>query len=249
MSALPPRGDFGVAEEDAHLFAELVYEHDAGVGAADGGGELAQPLGHEPRLEPDVGVAHVALQLGLGHHGGHAVDDDYVHGAATDEVFADFEGLLGGVRLGHQQLVHVDAAPAGVTGVQGVLGVDVGGDAAHSLGRRHYVVAEGGLAGRLGAVHLDDAALGDSADAQRYVDRDGAGRNGVHAGRAVGVSELHYGAATEVAVDLSHREFSRALFFSVVIMRYSKKLVPFRVCACGAGPADTGIIAVREVAP
>ena len=49
-----------------------------GVGLAEGAGELAQGLGHQAGLQADVGVAHLALDLGPGREGGHRVDDDHV---------------------------------------------------------------------------------------------------------------------------------------------------------------------------
>jgi hypothetical protein len=46
----------------------------------------------------------------------------------------DLQGLLAGVGLGDVELVDVDAALAGPGGVEGVLGVDEGADAAELLG-------------------------------------------------------------------------------------------------------------------
>ena len=92
----------------------------------DGAGELAQRLAHEPGLHAHVGVAHLALELGLGDQGGHRVDDHHVDGAGADQRLDDLEGLLAGVRLGDEQIVGADAELAGVADVEGVLGVDEG---------------------------------------------------------------------------------------------------------------------------
>ena len=66
---------------------------------AERAGELAQRLAHEPGLQADGGVAHLALELGARHERGDRVDDDDVDGAAADEHVADLERLLAGVRL------------------------------------------------------------------------------------------------------------------------------------------------------
>ena len=124
----------GLPEHDAYLFPELVDEDDGAVGAAGGGGELAEGLGHEAGLEADVGVAHFAFDFGAGDEGGDGVDDDDVDGVGADEGLGDFEGLLSGVGLGDQEVFDVDAAVGGVDGVEGVLGVDVCGHAAGGLG-------------------------------------------------------------------------------------------------------------------
>src|SRR5207249_10856697 len=54
-------------EHDPDLHADLVDEYHAGLALGDRAGELAQRLRHEPRLEPDVRVAHLALDLGARH--------------------------------------------------------------------------------------------------------------------------------------------------------------------------------------
>ena len=65
-----------------------------------GAGQLAQGLGHEPGLQPDVGVPHLPLDLGTGGQGRHRVDDQDVEGARADQHVGDLEGLLAGVGLG-----------------------------------------------------------------------------------------------------------------------------------------------------
>ena len=67
-------GGLGVAEHDADLLADLVDEDEAGARFGDGAGELAQGLGHQAGLQAHVGVAHFAVQLGLGDEGGDGVD-------------------------------------------------------------------------------------------------------------------------------------------------------------------------------
>jgi hypothetical protein len=62
-------------------------------------GELAQGLAHQPGLEADMGVAHLALDLGAGHQGSHRVDDQDVEGAGADQHVGDLEGLLPRVGL------------------------------------------------------------------------------------------------------------------------------------------------------
>ena len=64
---------------------------------------------HEPRLQADVGVAHLALDLRRGHERGDRVDDDDVDGARAHEELGDLERLLAGVRLGDEEVVDVDA--------------------------------------------------------------------------------------------------------------------------------------------
>ena len=62
-------------------------------------GELTECLAHQPGLEPDVRVAHLALDLRLRDQRGHRVDGDDVERAGADEELRDLERLLARVRL------------------------------------------------------------------------------------------------------------------------------------------------------
>ena len=73
-----------------------------------------------------MAVAHLALDLGLGHQRGDRVDDDDVEGAGAHEHLGDLERLLAGVGLRDQQVVDVHADPARVGRIERVLGVDEG---------------------------------------------------------------------------------------------------------------------------
>ena len=99
LEGAPAGGGFWRTEHDADLLAELVGEHDDGVGLLDGAGELAQGLAHEAGLQADMAGAHLAFDFGAGHERGDAVDDDYVEGAGADERLGDFKRLFAGIGL------------------------------------------------------------------------------------------------------------------------------------------------------
>ena len=86
-------------EHDADLHPHLVDEDDDRSVAADDGGQLPQRLRHEARLEPEVRVAHLALDLRARHESRDRVDDDQVDGRAPDERLGDLQRLLAGIRL------------------------------------------------------------------------------------------------------------------------------------------------------
>ncbi len=79
------------------------------------------------------------------------------------------------VGLRNQQVVDVDAEFLGVAGIERVLGVDKGGQAARRLRLGDDLQGDGGLAGGLGAEDLGDAAAGNAAHAESRVEADGAG--------------------------------------------------------------------------
>ncbi len=92
----------------------------------------------------------------------------------------------------------------GVLGVEGVLGVDERRDAAALLGVGDGVEGEGGLAGGLRPVDLDDAAAREAADAEGDVEGDRPGGDHLD-GRARLVAEAHDGALAELPLDLGER--------------------------------------------
>ena len=87
-----------------------------------------------------------------------------------------------------------------------MLGVDECGDAAKALCLGHDVQGEGGLAGRLGAEDLDDAAPWHAADAQRQVKGEGAGGDGVLLHPCRDFAQPHNGALAELALYVAHRQ-------------------------------------------
>src|SRR6185436_19375431 len=120
----------------------------------------------------------------------------------------DLECLLAGIRLRDEELVDVDPARPRVARVERVLDVDERGDAAPALGLGDDVLAERGLARRLRAEDLRDPAARDAAHAEREVERDGAGRDGIDL-LPLGRAELHDRAAAELLLDGEDRGIDR----------------------------------------
>ena len=201
----------GIAEHHADLLPDLVGEDHDAVGAVDAGGELAQRLAHEPGLQPHVGIAHLAFELGARHERGDAVDHHEIDRERADQRVGDLERLLAGVGLGDQHFVGVDAELLGVGGVEGVLGVDEGAGAAGLLGLGDAVQSERGLARGFGAVDLDDPAARQAADAEREVEAERAGGDGLDLDRLVALAEAHHRALAEGALDLPDGRVQGAL--------------------------------------
>ena len=238
LQRLAAGGRLRRSEHHTDLFSELVDEDRRRATVADRPGELAQSLGHQPRLEPDVAVAHLALDLGPGNQRCHRVDDDDVDRTGTDQHVRDLERLLTGVGLAHQQSVCVDAQLLGIVGVERVLGIDECRDAAGLLGACHRVEGDRRLARALRAVDLDDAPTGQPADAQCDVQGDGPSRNDVDGDTDL-VAEPHHRTLAVRLLDLRHHCFQRlrAIWSSHVLHLSSLNRSPSSTCdrhLCGA---------------
>ena len=204
-------GHLRVAVHDTHFLTQLVDEHAHGVGLADDAGELAHGLAHQTGLQAHMAVAHLALDLGTGHHGCHRVHHDGVDGTGAHQRFADLHGLLTGVRLADQQIVDVHAQCLGIHRVQCVLHVDERHVAALLLGFGQNVQSQRGLTAGFRAIHLNDAAAGHTAHTQCHVQPQAAGGNGIHLHGGI-VAQLHHGTLAELLFDLGQGRGQRILF-------------------------------------
>src|SRR5690606_33340352 len=85
---------FRVAEHNADLFAHLVDHHQTGAALVAGGRQLAHGFAHHTREQTHLAVAHLALELGLGHKGRDTVHHNDVYRVAVDQRFGDVQRLL-----------------------------------------------------------------------------------------------------------------------------------------------------------
>ena len=162
-------------------------------------------------MEAHEAVPHLALDLRPGHQGGHRVHHHHVQRAGADQGLGDLQGLLAGVRLGDQHIVNVHPQGPGVGGVQGVLRVHEGHLAPGLLGLGHDVEGQGGLAGGLGAVDLDDPPPGHAADAQGQIQGQGPGGDDFHVQVGL-VPQAHDGALAIYFLDILHGGLDGFLF-------------------------------------
>src|SRR5215469_1423941 len=196
-------GRLRIAEHHADLHADLVDEDDDGVGALDVAGELAQRLRHQARLQADLHLAHLALDLRLRSQGRDGVHHDDVHRIRADQHVSDLERLLAGIGLRNEQIADVDAELLRIGGVERVLRIDEGRRAAAALHFRDDLQCEGGLAGGLRPEDLDDAAARQAADAQGDIQAERAGGNGLDVEALRGIAKAHHRAFAELLLDLA----------------------------------------------
>ena len=155
-------------------------------------------------------VTHLALDLRARHERRNGVDHDDVDRAGAHERLGDLKRLLAGVRLGDEHILDLHAEGAGIGDVERVLCVDERDLAARLLRLREHMQRQRRLTGGFRSVDLDDAALGQSADAERKVERKRAGGNGLHIAHGI-VAKAHDRALAIGALDLLHRGLDRPL--------------------------------------
>ena len=175
----------------------------------DRGGELAQRLAHQARLQARQRVAHLAFELGARHQRRDRIDHQHVDRAGAHQRVGDLERLLAVVGLRDQQIVDLDAELAGIDRIERVLGVDEGADAALLLGLGDDVQRQRGLAGGFRPVDFDHPAARQAADAERDVEPERAGGHDLDVHRLVVLAELHDRALAEIPLDLGQRRVQR----------------------------------------
>ena len=117
-------------------------------------------MAHQSCLQAHIVIAHVAFNLLFGGKGSHRVDNKDVDGRRTDKLVGYFESLFAVVGLRNPKVCHVYTKFFGIETVEGVLGIDKGGNAASLLRFGNGVDGECGFTRRFGAIYLDDAAAG-----------------------------------------------------------------------------------------
>ena len=203
-------GRFGATEHHADLLADLVDEDHGRFALGDGACELSHGLAHEPGLKADKRIADFTVEFLLRHKRRHGVDDDDVDRVRLDQQFGDLHRLFAARRLADQQAFQRDAKLLGPAGVEGMLSVDEGRNAARPLGCGDGMEGERGFAARLRPEHLDDATAGKALAAEGEVDREAAARDTLDRGLSV-AAQRHDRARAEFLLDLGKRVFQRRI--------------------------------------
>ena len=170
-------------------------------------------------MNADVAVAHVALKLLLGNESRDGVDDYDVYRAGTDERLANLKRLVAAVRLGDEKLVDVDAEVLRVNGVERVLCVDERRLAALLLNFRYRVESYRRFTGGFRSEYLDDPSLRKTADAERQIEAERAGRNCAYV-HACALAELDDRAFAVASFELGDRGLKSLLLRRLVLLRH-----------------------------
>ncbi len=149
-----------------------------------------------------MGVAHLALELGLGHKCRHRVDHHHIDSTGAHQRVGNLQRLFARIRLGDDQVIDVDAQLLRVCRVERMFGIDEGTCATLLLGFRNDMQRQGGLARTFRAVDLDHASLRQAANPERHVETEGAcrDRGDVH---RLPLAEAHHRALAKGAFDLA----------------------------------------------
>ena len=160
-------------------------------------------------------IAHLAFDLGLWHERSDRIDDDDVDAARAHQHVSDLEPLFAGIGLRNQQIADVDAELAGVDGVEGVFGVDIGRHTTLLLHLRDHLQAERRLAGRLRTVDFNHAAPRQAARPECDVEAERARGHDLQIILNLGLAHAHDRALAELLLDLRERGGQR---FALVVV-------------------------------
>src|ERR1700735_2466325 len=202
LERIAARCRLGRTVHDANLHADLIDEDHHGVGARDRGGQLAQRLAHQPRLQAWLRFAHFAFDLGPWRQRRDRVDDKHVDCARTHQGVGDFKRLLASVGLGNQGIVEVDAEFACIDRIERMFGVNKGANSALLLRFRDHMQRERRLARGFWSINLDYPAARQAADAERDVEAERPRRHCLDFDRLLVLAQAHDRALAERPFDL-----------------------------------------------
>ena len=181
-------------------------------------------------MDADRTVAHVALKLRPGRQSRDGVDHDEVHRAGPHERIHDLERLFAGIGLGNQKLVEIDAQLLGVLRIERMFGVDEGADAPLLLLLGHDMQGQRRLARAFGPVDFHDPALRQTADSQRDVEPQRAGRGRFDIGQRVVTAQLHDRSLAELAFDLRQRRIKGLLLVRRLLAAHAQEICRCHLC-------------------
>ena len=145
LQGLSTRGGFWITEEDTDLFAQLIDEDCRGARCGQCAGDLTQRLAHQPSLQPDVRIAHLAFDLRLGHQCGNGIDDDDVKSPGADQHIRNLKRLFSRIRLRHDEGIGIHAELARIFRIQRVLRIDESSNSTVLLRIGNAVKGHGGF--------------------------------------------------------------------------------------------------------
>ncbi len=148
-----------------------------------------------------MGVTHFAFNFGLRHQCRHGINNHHIHRAGTHQHVSNFQCLLTGVRLGHDQVIHVHAQLLGIVRVQGVLCIHKGTGSAFLLRLGDHAQGQGGLTRGFRAIDFHDTPFRQTTNTKSNIQPQGAGGNGRHA-LALAIAHAHHGTFTKLTFDL-----------------------------------------------
>ena len=155
--------------------------------------------------------AHLAVYFLLRNERRDRVDNNKVDRTGANKRLGYLERLLSAVRLRNKQILNLYAEILGINRVERMLCVDKCGSAALFLNLCGDMQCERRFTGRLGTVYLDDSALRQTADSERKVESQRAGRDRRHVDGGI-LAELDYRACAELLGYLRYRSVKRFFF-------------------------------------
>ena len=155
-------------------------------------------------------IADLAFEFLLRDQGRHRVDHDDVDGVRLDQHFSDVHGLFAAARLTDQERFQLNADFFGPGGVEGMFGVDEGGDAAVALGMGHDMQGQRGFTAGFRPEDFDHATAGNALSAQGDVQRQTAGRDALDR-RSGADAQRHNGPLAKFFLNLGQCIFQRGV--------------------------------------
>jgi len=129
----------------------------------------------------------------------------------VDAATLELQSLLCRIRLGDEQLVHVDAEPLGICGIECVFGVHERRDASGFLHFGDDLQSECRLAGSFRTEDFDHSAPWQPAHTEGEVEPQGSGRHDFNVRFARLISDAHDGALSKQLVDLLKDRLERCV--------------------------------------
>ena len=168
--------------------------------------QLAQRLRHQPRLQPHVRIAHLAIKLRLRNQRRHRVHHQHIDRTRPHQRLDNLQRLLAIVRLRDQQIVDVHAQLPRIQRIERMLGIHKRRQPARLLRLGDDLQRNRRLARRLRPKDLNHPPPRNPAHTQRRIKRDRPRRNDRNRHNRLFAAQPHDRAFAKLLFDLRERQ-------------------------------------------
>ena len=197
------RCGFGIAEGYADFLTQLVDENNRTIRFIGNTCQLSQCLAHQSCLQAHVGITHFALDFRTGHQCRYRVHNHNINRTAAYHGFGDFQRLFAVIRLRNIEVININPQRLCISGVHRMLRIHIPCNAAALLHLCHHVQGNRCLTGGFRAINLNDSALRQTANPQRQIQAQRAGRHNLNRHFCIIIPQLHYRTLAKLLLNLA----------------------------------------------
>src|SRR5690606_36198842 len=166
-----PRRRLRIPVQHPDLLPDLIDEDRRRTTLRQHPSQLPKRLRHQPRLQPNVRIPHLTLDLSPRHQRSHRIHHHHINRARPHQQLHDLKRLLTRIRLRHQQVLNVHTQRSRIHRIQRMLSINERSHTPNTLRLSHDMQSQRRLTPRLRPIHLNDPTPRHTTNPKRQIHR------------------------------------------------------------------------------